>query len=265
MIWFVGAGPGDPELITVKGRRLLREADVVVYAGSLVPQALLTWTSVGVELYDSASLHLDEIVSVMVAAHSACKKVVRLHTGDPSLFGAIGEQMARLEGLGVPYEVVPGVSSFAASAAAVCTELTLPGVSQTVIITRTAGRTSVPEKEALADLAAHQATMAIFLSVDRMDDTVAALCRHYPEETSVAVIYKASWPEQKIVWGTLATIVGLVAEAGIDRTAMILVGDALDNRGDPSKLYDRAFSHNYRLAAADAAPGHQGSASGGVR
>lgn len=246
MIWFVGAGPGDPELITVKGRRLLREADVVVYAGSLVPQALLIWTSAGVEVHDSAGMHLDEIIAVMVAAHSAGKRLVRLHTGDPSLFGAIGEQMARLDEVGIPYEVVPGVSSFAASAAAISAELTLPGVSQTLIITRAAGRTSVPEKEALGDLAAHRATMAIFLSADRMNDTVAALRRHYPDETPVAVVQRASWPEQRIVWGTLANIAGLAAEVGIDRTAMILVGDVLANRGERSKLYDPEFSHGYR-------------------
>jgi precorrin-4/cobalt-precorrin-4 C11-methyltransferase len=252
VIWFVGAGPGDPELITVRGRRLLEEADVVIYAGSLVPKEVLTWASSGVEIYDSAGMHLDEIVSLMVDGHRSGRKVVRLHTGDPGLFGAIGEQMARLDEEGVPYEVVPGVSSFSAAAAAIATELTLPGVSQTVIITRTAGRTPVPQTEALADLAAHRSTMAIFLSADHMADIVSSLRAHYPEETPVAVVYKATWPEQRIVRGTLRDIAALVAEAGIDRTAMILVGEVLRNEGGPSKLYDRSFSHGYRAGEGEA-------------
>lgn len=248
MIWFVGAGPGDPELITVKGRRLLSEADVVVYAGSLVPHDVLTWVRDGAELHDSAGMHLDEIVEVMVSAHAEGRRVVRLHTGDPSLYGAIGEQMARLDALRIEFEIVPGVSSFSAAAAAVQTELTLPDVSQTVIVTRTAGRTPVPEREALAELAAHRATMAVFLSAGRMRDTVTALLEHYPQETPVAVVQRAGWPQQRIVRGTLTTIADQVAAAGIDRTAMILVGDVLANSGTPSKLYDRSFTHDYRTS-----------------
>jgi precorrin-4/cobalt-precorrin-4 C11-methyltransferase len=248
MIWFVGAGPGDPELITVKGRRLLEEADVVVYAGSLVPKAVLGWTREGCELHDSASLALGEQIAVMAAAHAAGKRVVRLHTGDPSLYGAIGEQMRALDAAGIAYAVVPGVSSFVAAAAALPTELTAPGVSQTVIITRQPGRTPVPAGQEIAGLAAHGATMAIFLSAGDLTGTVAALREHYAEETAAAIVQRASWPEQVVLRGTLATIAAQAQEAGIDRTAMILVGDALRNEGDASLLYDAGFSHGYRRA-----------------
>lgn len=251
MIWFVGAGPGDPELITVKGRRLLGEADVVVWAGSLVPEDVLAWVRDDAKVHDSAGMHLDEIVAVMASAHDAGRRVVRLHTGDPSLYGAIGEQMARLDDLGIEYEIVPGVSSFAAAAAAVRTELTLPDVSQTLIITRTAGRTPVPEREELARLAEHRATMAVFLSAARVAETAAALQRHYDVQTPVAVVQRASWPQQQVVRGTLETIAEQVAAAGIDRTAMILVGDVLANSGTPSRLYDRHFSHEFRAGRRD--------------
>ena len=248
MIWFVGAGPGDPELITVKGRRLLEEADVVVWAGSLVPAAVLSWTRDGCEVHDSASMTLAEQVDVMAAGQAAGKAVVRLHTGDPSLYGAIGEQMRALDARGLDYAVVPGVSSFVAAAAALPVELTSPGVSQTVIITRQAGRTPVPDGQDIAGLAAHGATMAIFLSAGDLSGTVAALCEHYSEDTAAAVVQRASWPEQLILRGTLATIAAQAAEAGVDRTAMILVGDALRNEGDPSLLYDAGFTHGYRKA-----------------
>ena len=248
MIWFVGAGPGDPELITVKGRRLLGEADVVVYAGSLVPRAVLTWTREGCELHDSAGMTLGEQVDVMTAGEAAGKTVVRLHTGDPSLYGAIGEQMRGLDARGLTYAVVPGVSSFVASAAALPAELTSPGVSQTVIITRQAGRTPVPEGQDIAGLAAHGATMAIFLSAGDLDVTVAELCTHYPEDTAAAIVQRASWPEQLVLRGTLKTIAAQARDAGVDRTAMILVGDALRNEGDPSLLYDAGFTHGYRKA-----------------
>ncbi|HET6476938.1 MAG TPA: precorrin-4 C(11)-methyltransferase [Thermoleophilia bacterium] len=248
MIWFVGAGPGDPELVTVKGRRLLEEADVVVYAGSLVPKAVLGWTRDGCALHDSAGMDLREQIEVMAAAHAAGKAVVRLHTGDPSLYGAIGEQMRALDGLEIDYAVVPGVSSFVAAAAALPAQLTLPGVSQTVIITRQPGRTPVPEGQAIAALAAHRATMAIFLSAGDLRGTVAALCEHYPAETAAAIVQRASWPEQVLLRGTLATIADQAEEAGVDRTAMILVGDALLNEGDPSLLYDAGFTHGYRTA-----------------
>ncbi len=246
MILFVGAGPGDPELITVKGKRALEEADVVLYAGSLVPAALLQWTRSGAECVDSAGMHLEQQITLMADAYRAGKRVVRLHTGDPAIYGAIGEQMAGLDAQGIPYAVIPGVSSFLASAAALPTELTLPGVSQTVIITRCPGRTPVPAGQEIAGLAAHRATMAIFLSAERLDDTVAALCEHYPATTPAAIVQRATWPEQKIIRGTLATIAAQATAEGIDRTAMILVGDVLKNEGEASKLYDKAFAHGYR-------------------
>jgi precorrin-4/cobalt-precorrin-4 C11-methyltransferase len=248
MIWFVGAGPGDPELITVRGRRLLEEADVVVYAGSLVPKAVLTWTRDGCELHDSASMTLGEQIEVMTAAHAADKAVVRLHTGDPSLYGAIGEQMRALRARGVDFAVVPGVSSFLASAAALPAELTAPGVSQTVIITRQPGRTPVPTGQEIAGLAAHGATMAIFLSAGDLTGTVAALREHYPAETAAAIVQRASWPEQLVLRGTLETIAAQARAAGVDRTAMILVGDALRGEGEASLLYDPGFTHGYRRA-----------------
>jgi precorrin-4/cobalt-precorrin-4 C11-methyltransferase len=248
MIWFVGAGPGDPELITVKGRRLLEEADVVVYAGSLVPKAVLGWTREGCVLHDSASLTLGEQIDLMARAHAAGEKVVRLHTGDPSLYGAIGEQMRALDARSIEYAVVPGVSSFVAAAAALAVELTAPGVSQTVIITRQPGRTPVPAGQEVASLAAHGATMAIFLSAGDLEGTVAALREHYPAETAAAIVQRASWPEQVVVRATLATIAAQAAAAVVDRTAMILVGDALRNEGDASLLYDAGFSHGHRRA-----------------
>ncbi len=248
MIWFVGAGPGDPELITVKGRRLLEEADLVLYAGSLVPKTLLTWTSEGCECHDSASMALGEQIDLMAAAHAAGKKVVRLHTGDPSIYGATGEQMRGLDALGIEYAVVPGVSSFVAAAAALPTELTLPGVSQTVIITRQPGRTPVPEGQDIASLAAHRATMAVFLSAADLEGTMAALREHYPPQTAAAIVQRASWPEQVVLRGTLETIAQQAAEAGVERTAMILVGDVLRNEGEDSLLYDRTFAHGYRPA-----------------
>jgi precorrin-4/cobalt-precorrin-4 C11-methyltransferase len=255
MIWFVGAGPGDPELITVRGRRLLEEAGVVVYAGSLVPKAVLTWTREGCELHDSASMTLGEQVEVMTEAHAAGKAVVRLHTGDPSLYGAIGEQMRALSERDVEFAVVPGVSSFVAAAAALPCELTAPGVSQTVIITRQPGRTPVPAGQEIAGLAAHGATMAIFLSASDLSGTVAELRRHYAADTAAAVVQRASWPEQLVLRGTLETIAAQAEAAGVDRTAMVLVGDALRGEGAASLLYDPGFTHGYRRAegSADAA------------
>lgn len=245
-VLFVGAGPGDPELITVKGQRALQEADVVLFAGSLVPRALLQWTRG--ECHDSAGMHLAEQVALMAEASRAGKRVVRLHTGDPAIYGAIGEQMAALDALDIPYRVIPGVSSFLGAAAALPTELTLPGISQTVIITRCPGRTPVPEGQELAGLAAHRATMAIFLSAEHLEDTVAALCIAYADSTPVAIVQRATWPEQKILRGTLATIAAQARAEGIDRTAMILVGDVLHNEGEASRLYDKAFTHGYREA-----------------
>lgn len=243
---FLGAGPGDPELITLKGRRLLDEADLIVYAGSLVNPALLD--GVQAEIYDSAGMTLDEVMAVLLAAWQVGKKAVRLHTGDPALYGAIREQMQRLEQEGISYEVVPGVSSAFAAAAALKAELTVPEVTQTVIFTRIGGRTPVPESESLRKLAAIQASMCIFLSVSMMEKVAAELISGgYPADTTVAVVEKASWPEERMVRGTLADIAGKVQEANIRKTAMILVGAALSDEATAvSRLYDAEFSHEFR-------------------
>ncbi len=249
-VFFVGAGPGDPELITVKGQRLLREADCIVYTGSLVPESLLA--GVSAEVHNSAGLNLDEVMALVINAWQQGKKVVRLHTGDPSIYGAINEQIARLAAAGIPFHVVPGVSSAMATAAALTTELTLPEVSQTVIITRRAGRTPVPEKENLSSLASHRATMLILLSIGMIEQVVAELrSGGYPQDTPVAVVEKVSWPEERIIRGTLGTIAGQVKEAGITKTAIIAVGEVLASSPPPalSKLYDQHFGHGFRDAA----------------
>ena len=248
-VFFIGAGPGDPELITVKGQRLLHDADVVIYAGSLVNPALLMMAKQGAAVYNSATMTLGEVIAVMEKAVNEDKKVIRLHTGDPSIYGAIKEQMDELDARHIAYEVVPGVSSFLATAAALKAEYTLPGVSQTVIITRLEGRTPVPPAEKLASLAAHNATMCIFLSVHMLDGVVDELVKGgYQRETPVAIVQKASWPDQKIIRGTLSTIADEVKKAGVDRIAMIVVGHCLDSDYELSRLYAPEFSHMYRDA-----------------
>ncbi len=247
VVWFVGAGPGDPDLITVRGRRLLEAADLVLYAGSLVPVALVQ--GLRAEVRSTAAMDLDAIVAAMTGAWQAGRLVVRLHTGDPAIYGAIGEQMAALDRAGVPYRVVPGVSSVAAVAAALGVELTLPEVSQTVIITRRAGRTPVPPGEDLAGLARHRTTMMILLSAGMVGEVVDdLLAGGYPADTPVAVVEKASWPEERIVRGTLADIAGRVRAAGIRKTAVIAVGRVLAPGPPParSRLYDAGFGHGFR-------------------
>jgi precorrin-4/cobalt-precorrin-4 C11-methyltransferase len=247
-VYFVGAGPGDPELITVKGKKSLETADIIIYAGSLVNPELLTYAKKETEIYNSASMTLEEVLAVMKQGYEDNKKIVRLHTGDPSIYGAIREQMDALEKKNIAFEVIPGVSSFVASAASIKKEFTLPGVSQTVILTRVEGRTKVPKLEQLDKLAAHQTSMAIFLSVQMIDKVVEKLLSHYSPETKIAVIQKASWPDEKIVMGTLTTIADDVKKANITKTAQILVGDFLGDQYELSKLYDKTFSHEYRQA-----------------
>jgi len=247
LIYFVGAGPGDPELITVRGQRLLAGAAVVVYAGSLVNPALLQVCRPDAAVFDSAGMTLPEIMAVMVAAHRDGKEVVRLHTGDPALYGAIQEQMEVLEREGVPYGVVPGVSSFLAAAAAAGRELTSPGVSQTVIVTRLAGRTPVPEPEKLRALAATGATLVILLSVQVIDQVVQELSAGgLAPDTPVVVVERASWPDERVVRSNLAGVAGRVQSLGIGRTAVIMVGRALAGETIPSRLYAADFSHGYR-------------------
>ncbi len=248
-VYFVGAGPGDPDLITVKGQKLLSEADVVIYAGSLVNPAILAVTPPGCEIHNSASMTLDEVIGVMKAGVVQGKKVVRLHTGDPSIYGAIQEQIDLLNKLEISWKVVPGVSSFLAAAAALGQEYTLPGVSQTVIITRMEGRTPVPEKEQIRSLAAHQTTMCIFLSVHMFGELVQELLDGgYSVDTPVAVVEKASWPEERIFRGTLTTIADQLVAAGVSRTAMVIVGDVLAREFEQSRLYAPEFGHMFREA-----------------
>lgn len=245
-VYFIGAGPGDPELITVKGQRIVKEADIIVYAGSLVPKEVIDCHKEGAKLYNSAYMTLEEVIEVMVNGIKSGKKVARVHTGDPAIFGAHREQMDELDKYGIEYEVVPGVSSFLASAAAVKKEFTLPSVSQTVICTRLEGRTPVPEKESLESLASHRASMAIFLSVHMIGDVVKKLATHYPMTTPIAVVQRASWEDEKVVIGTLETIEELVKKENITKTAQILVGDFLGDRYEKSLLYDKYFTHEYR-------------------
>ncbi len=249
MIHFIGAGPGDPELLTVKGKRLIDEADIIIYAGSLVNPMVLSGAKETAEIYNSASMTLPEVIALMEAGERAGKQVVRVHTGDPSLFGAHREQMTELDRLGIAYDVVPGVSSFLAAAASLKREYTLPGVSQTVILTRMEGRTPMPEKEQIEALSSHQATMVIFLSVGE----IAELCGRlkeggYPPETPAAVVYKASWEDEKIILGTLLDIDEKVRAAGIKKTALVTVGRFLGDEFELSKLYDEHFTHGYRNA-----------------
>jgi precorrin-4/cobalt-precorrin-4 C11-methyltransferase len=249
MLNFVGAGPGDVDLITIKGRRLIEEADVVIYAGSLVWDEHLKFCKNECLKLNSASMTLEEVIQAMEKASGENKNIVRLHTGDPSIYGAIREQMDELDKLEIRYDVVPGVSSFTASCAAIKREFTLPGVSQTVIITRNAGRTPVPENEDLELLAAHKCSMAIFLSVGDMDNVVAKLIRGYGRENvPVAVVYKATWPQQKIVKGTLKDISEKVKAEGISNFSQILVGDFIEGDYERSLLYHPSFTHEFRNA-----------------
>lgn len=246
MIYFIGAGPGDPELITLKGMKIIQACDVIIYAGSLVNKEILKYAKPEAEIYDSALMNLDEIIELMVKSHKEKKDVARIHTGDPAIYGAIHEQIKRLEEKNIDYEVIPGVSSFLAAAAVLKKELTIPEITQTVIITRIGGRTKVPPKEDLKDLSRHKATMAIFLSVQDIDNVVLELKEGYEETTPVAVVYKATWEDQMIVTGTLNDILQKVKSKGINKTAMILVGDFLKDVKSYSKLYDREFSHSFR-------------------
>lgn len=250
MVHFVGAGSGAPDLITVRGQKLLAEADTVIYAGSLVNPELLQLCRADADIYDSAKMTLPEVIAVMEQAETRGKTTVRLHTGDPSLYGAIREQMDELDRRGISYQVTPGVSSFCGAAAALSMEYTLPEVSQSVIITRMEGRTAVPEREKIASLAAHRATMVIFLSASLTEQLEEELLRGgYPEETPAAIVYKATWPDEERVLCTVGTLHETAAFRGISRTALIIVGDAVSQSGYArSRLYAPDFSTGYRQA-----------------
>lgn len=247
-VYFIGAGPGDPELITVKGQRLIQQADCIIYAGSLVNPDILKYNQKNAQIYNSATMTLDEVIAVFQDNINKCEIIARIHTGDPAIYGAIREQIDILEAKKIEYEVIPGVSSFTAAASRLKREFTLPGISQTVICTRLEGRTPVPEKEDLEELASHQASMAIFLSVGMMEKVVNKLLVHYKPDTPIAVIFKATWEDEKIIQGTLADIAAKVEKEEIKKTAMVLVGDFMGDKYEKSKLYDKAFSHEYRAA-----------------
>lgn len=245
-VYFVGAGPGDPELITLKGIKAIEKAGIIIYAGSLVNPEVLRYRKPDAEVHNSASMSLDEVIAVMERGVREGKVIARVHTGDPAIYGAIQEQMDVLEEKGITFEVIPGVSSFLAAAAALRQEYTLPDVTQTVILTRMEGRTPVPSREKLAQLAKAGATMCIFLSVHAIADVAGELMHEYAEDTPVAVVQKASWPDEKIVRGTLADIADKVAAEGISKTALIIVGNVFRGEYAKSKLYDPGFTHGYR-------------------
>lgn len=249
MVHFVGAGSGAKDLITVRGAKLLSDADVIIYAGSLVNPELLTYAKPEAQIHNSAKMTLEQVLEVMEKAEKKGLTTVRLHTGDSSIYGAVREQFDALKALGIPYKVCPGVSSFCAAAAALKAEFTLPGVSQTVIISRMSGRTLVPEKENLASLASHQASMVLFLSAGLLEDTQEELLKGgYSPNTPAAIVYKVSWPDEEIHYCSVSTLAQTAKECGISNLALILVGDFLGNDYKRSRLYDPSFSTAYRKA-----------------
>lgn len=247
-VYFVGAGPGDSELLTIKAKRLIENCGYCIYAGSLVSEEIIELLPKDAKKFNSAEMDLDELTELFIKARDESVDVVRLHSGDSSIYGAIREQMRRLDDLGIAYETIPGISSFQAAAAALNLELTVPNSVQTVILTRTAGRTPVPPEQELDELGKSKATLCIYLSVQRIDIVVEKLLPHYGDKCPVAIVYRASWPDQKIVLGTLSDIADKINAAGINKTAMIIVGWALDPAKEESKLYDPGFSHGFRKA-----------------
>lgn len=248
MVYFIGAGPGAADLITVRGRDILERAEVVIYTGSLVSKEHLEYCRPDAQIYNSAGMTLEDVMEIMTMEEQMGKTVVRLHTGDPSIYGAIREQMVELDRVGIQYEVVPGVSSFTGAAAAINREFTLPGVTQTVILTRIEGKTPVPETEDLERLASVGASMAIFLSVSMIDKVVEKLKKGYKKNVAVAVVERATWPDQRIIMGHLDDIAEKVKENNITKCAQILVGDFIYSNFEKSLLYDKTFSHMYRNA-----------------
>jgi precorrin-4/cobalt-precorrin-4 C11-methyltransferase len=254
MIYFVGAGPGAKDLITVRGMEILSQADSIIYAGSLVNPELLDYAQEDCDIYDSAGMTLEEVIEVMLANEALRKTTARLHTGDPSLYGAIQEQIDILIEHGIEYKVIPGVSAFSGAAAALGVEYTLPGISQSLILTRTAGRTPVPEKESIELFAAHQTSMALFLSSGLLEKLSAELMAGgYAPETPAAIVYKATWPDEKIVRTTVAELAEAGAANNIGSTAMVLVGDFLGAEYERSYLYNPTFTHGFRQGS-DALP-----------
>ena len=248
-VYFIGAGPGDPELLTIRAKNIIERADVIIYADSLINPEVCLYARKEAEIHRSASLNLDEITEIIVSAVSQGKAIARLQSGDPSIYGAVQEQMVALDEKGIAYEVIPGVSSLFAAAAALKLELTVPELSQTVIITRMEGRTPVPDSENLKSLAVHQASMAIFLSASLVEEVVAELLAGgYSPDTPAAVVYRATWPDEMVLRTTLRELAECVKISGITKQALILVGDFLNSKekGRRSKLYDQDFKHEYR-------------------
>ena len=247
---FTGAGPGAPDLITVRGKQALEQADYILYAGSLVPEAVLQWARASAVTETSAGMHLDEMAEKMAQAYIQGKKIVRLHTGDPSLYGAVREQMGKLDEKEIPYQIIPGVTAAFAAAAELKAEYTVPGISQTLIFTRISGRTLVPGKESLLSLAEHKASLAIYLSAAMAEEVAHILAKTYGAQASCAIAYKVSHPEQNIILTTVDKMVGIMKANKIDRLALIIVGPFLDAKGNAqSLLYDKHFSHGYREGA----------------
>jgi len=247
MVYFIGAGPGAVDLITVRGLELLKKADVVIYAGSLVNKELLKYTKPNCKIYNSASMTLEEVIEVFVKENKEESVLVRLHTGDPSIYGAIKEQMDMLDKENIPYSVVPGVSSFCGAAASLKVEFTLPSVSQSVILTRMEGRTSVPPREKIEMLASHKTSMVLFLSASLIKQLVQQLLKGgYTEDTPAAIVYKATWPDEKIIRTTIGNLYDSAKENNITKTALIFVGDFLNSEYEKSKLYDKYFTHEFR-------------------
>ena len=248
-VYFVGCGPGDPELLTVKAKKLIQKADVVVYSGSLIPKDIIKLCKKA-ELHDAAKLVREQIFDILKYAALKEKLVLRLHDGDPSIYGAIREQTDNLKKIGIEYEIIPGITSFLASAASLGCELTLPGITQTIIVTRAESRTKVPKREKIAELAKHKATMIFYLSVHLIDDIVReAIKGGYSKSTPVAAVYRASWKDEKVITGTLGDIVKKVRDEKITRTAIVIIGDIVNPKSyEYSKLYDKTFSHGFRKA-----------------
>lgn len=246
MVYFIGAGPGDVDLITVKGRDILSKADIVIYAGSLVNSKHLDFCKEDVSIYNSASMTLEDVVEVIKKGEEEGFITVRLHTGDPSIYGAIKEQMEELDKTNIKYKVIPGVSSFTAAASSINCEFTLPSITQTVILTRVEGRTPVPPREDLENLAKIGASMAIFLSVSMIDKVVEKLRKGYGRNVPVAIVERATWEDERVIIGTLDDISEKVKEAKINKCAQILVGDFIDCEFDKSLLYDKSFTHMFR-------------------
>jgi len=245
-VYFIGAGPGDPELLTLKAKRILEESDILIYAGSLVNPDILKFAAKDAALHDSSTMDLEEILEIYRKAKETGRTVARVHTGDLSIYSALQEQIDACEKEGIDCEIIPGISSFQAAAATLRRELTLPGVSQTLILTRISGRTEVPARESLEELAKTKATMVIFLSIHEIEKVAGQLATSYGEDTPVAVVEKASWPQERKIIGTLGNIAERVKEAGIKRHALIVVGEVLGKTYQKSKLYDAGFEHGFR-------------------